>query len=247
MMADPWTIAQAVAELTTQSAAGLIEQLSALRDTAAALGDQFQVATPGGASGYGDFSGPGDSPPAAARGEEGDPQALSAIGGQSEPADVSTGPALAAIGAEIAAAVAGAFPASAPGRTTGQEDDLQGQSNPPSVATPGEDDRQAMPSPGIDAEPEDVSMTPAMDAMSAEIAAVVADALGAWRISAQDFPDNQSISSAAAATPQSGSTADSEQSQIELLRDGVEITRTLLELAQGTGIKVDMPSPAWGS
>jgi hypothetical protein len=71
--------------------------------------------------------------------------------------------------------------------------------------------------------------------------------LETWRNSTDDLPGDDRTDGAVSATGASAPTADSLDSQSDLLRECVEINRSLLELAQGTGIKVDMPEPGWGT
>ena len=96
---------------------------------------------------------------------------------------------------------------------------------------------------GLDA----LSSGPAANSIGAELAAAVTGVLETWRNSTDDLPGDDRTDGALSATAASGPTADSLDSQSELLRECVEINRSLLELAQGTGIKVDMPEPGWGT
>jgi hypothetical protein len=62
-------------------------------------------------------------------------------------------------------------------------------------------------------------------------------------------PDSPPIADLAAATvdaPAPQPSSDAAQMQTELLREQIEISRSLLDLAQGSGIKVDGPEPSWG-
>ena len=179
MMAETGTLAQAFADLTSVSAAALLEQLAAVRGAAAAIGDEFQIPAAGGADGLGDY--------------------------------------------------------------------LQGLRTPlPVAGQAGDNKPQAMPSAGMDGAAGDLSHGPATVALGAEIAEAVAGALDAWQTSTENPPGNDSLPGSTPAVAGAGPTTDAQDSQTELLRDCVEVNRSLLELAQGTGIKVDMPDPAWG-
>ncbi len=179
-MAEPQTLAQAFAELKTISAAGLIEQLSAVRDAVAAISDGWPTAAPGVAIGLGDY--------------------------------------------------------------------LQAVRNPPQIAAEsGEDSPLAIAPPGASPAPGDNSLSPGDASLGAGIAEAVSGVLGAWLSPAQSPSDNENPSGSTPAAAADTPAADSEESPIDVLREGIEINRSLLELAQGTGIKVDMPDPAWAS
>jgi len=147
-----------------------------------------------------------------------------------------------------AAATAGEdFQALAPGGDSGLSNSLQVHWNPPFTAQAAESTRQAVPPAAADPATEDPALGPETAALGAQLAEAVAGALQAWRDSADELPGNGRLTGSISAAPGAGSTSDSQDSQTELLRDCVEINRSLLELAQGSGIKVDVPDPAWGA
>jgi hypothetical protein len=146
-----------------------------------------------------------------------------------------------------AAAIGDEFQIPAAGGGGGLGDYLQGlRTPPPAAGQAGENNPQAMPSAGMDGAAGDLPRGPATATLGAELAEAVAGALDAWQTSTENPPGNDSLPGLTPAAAGAGPTTDAHDSQTELLRDCVEINRSLLELAQGTGIKVDMPDPAWG-
>jgi hypothetical protein len=61
-----------------------------------------------------------------------------------------------------------------------------------------------------------------------------------------DSPPAADPAAAAVDAPASQPAADAAQMQTDLLREQIEISRSLLDLAQGSGIKVNGPDPSWG-
>jgi hypothetical protein len=152
---------------------------------------------------------------------------------------------LAAVRSAVAA-MSDDWPPAAPGVAIGLGDYLPAARNPlQSAAESDQDGRLGTPPSGTSPNPGDIALNPGDPSLGAGIAEALSGALGDWLSPAQSPSDNEDPSGLTAAANDAAATP--QESSLDLLREGMEINRSLLELAQGTGIKVDMPDPGWGA